>query len=128
MTAYTVTAKRWEHGLELHIDGIGVTQSRTLDDAEAMVRDYIESLTGRGTDGDEIVIRRDGTVTADGKGSPLADGDHVEAWHEGERYTATVKAVRPQHPGCGGHRHIVLIRDGDRAEVESFSDAVAVIP
>ncbi len=25
--AYTVNAKRWEHGWELHIDGIGVTQS-----------------------------------------------------------------------------------------------------
>ena len=39
--AYTVTAKRWEHGWELHIDGIGVTQSRLLSDAEAMVRDYL---------------------------------------------------------------------------------------
>ena len=39
--AYTVTAKRWEHGWELHIEGIGVTQSRLLGDAEAMVRDYL---------------------------------------------------------------------------------------
>jgi len=38
---YNVTAKRWEHGWELHIDGIGVTQSRLLSDAEAMVRDYL---------------------------------------------------------------------------------------
>lgn len=39
--AYTVTAKRWEHGWELHIDGVGVTQSRLLGDAEQMVRDYL---------------------------------------------------------------------------------------
>ena len=42
---YNVTAKRWKHGWELHIDGVGVTQSRTLDTAEQMVRDYVETLT-----------------------------------------------------------------------------------
>jgi DNA-directed RNA polymerase specialized sigma24 family protein len=40
-TLYQVTAKRWRRGWELHIDGVGVTQSRTLLDAEEMVRDYI---------------------------------------------------------------------------------------
>jgi len=39
-----VTAKRWAHGWELHIDGEGVTQSRSLGDAESMVRDYITLL------------------------------------------------------------------------------------
>jgi len=39
---YQVTAKRWAHGWELHIDGVGVTQSHGLHDAERMVRDYIE--------------------------------------------------------------------------------------
>ena len=42
---YNVTARRWKHGWELHIDGVGVTQSRTLDTAEQMVRDYVETLT-----------------------------------------------------------------------------------
>ncbi len=41
MSTYTVRAKRWKHGWELHIDGVGVTQSRNLDGAEQMVRDYI---------------------------------------------------------------------------------------
>lgn len=41
MKTYRVVAKRWAHGWELHIDGVGVTQSRTLGEAEAMVRDYI---------------------------------------------------------------------------------------
>jgi multidrug efflux pump subunit AcrA (membrane-fusion protein) len=39
---YHVTAKRWEHGWELHIDGVGVTQSRGVADAEEMVRHYLE--------------------------------------------------------------------------------------
>lgn len=41
MKTYTVHAKPWERGWELHIDGVGVTQSHTLDDAEPMARDYI---------------------------------------------------------------------------------------
>lgn len=41
MRTYNVRAKRWEHGWELHIEGVGVTQSRTLWDAEEMARDLI---------------------------------------------------------------------------------------
>jgi hypothetical protein len=41
MTTYAVRAKRWEHGWELHIEGVGVTQSRTLWDADKMARDLI---------------------------------------------------------------------------------------
>jgi hypothetical protein len=55
-TTYNVTAKRWKHGWELHIDGVGVTQSRTLDTAERMVRDYIETLTDTDVSGDAVVI------------------------------------------------------------------------
>jgi hypothetical protein len=40
-TTYKVRAKRWVRGWELHIDGVGVTQSHGLRDAEMMVRDYI---------------------------------------------------------------------------------------
>jgi hypothetical protein len=57
MSTYTVRATRWAHGWELHIDGMGVTQSRNLDGAEQMVRDYIESLTGLDTSNDEITIK-----------------------------------------------------------------------
>lgn len=41
---YTVRAKRWQNGWELHIDGPdyeGVTQSYGLKSAERMARDYI---------------------------------------------------------------------------------------
>jgi hypothetical protein len=55
-TTYTVHAKRWEHGWELHIDGVGVTQSRTLNDAEAMVRDYIALDTGAAPDSFAVEI------------------------------------------------------------------------
>lgn len=41
---YHVTAKRWELGWELHVDGVGVTQSRSLATAETMVREYVASM------------------------------------------------------------------------------------
>ena len=41
MKTYRVRAKRWEHGWKLHIENVGVTQSRTLWDAEDMARDLI---------------------------------------------------------------------------------------
>lgn len=41
MTTYTVTAKRWAHGWELHIDDVGVTQARSLSVAESTAREYI---------------------------------------------------------------------------------------
>jgi DNA-directed RNA polymerase specialized sigma24 family protein len=52
---YTVSAVPWEHGWELHIDGEGVTQTRTLDKAAGQVRDYLATLHG-GEYGDVEVI------------------------------------------------------------------------
>ncbi len=57
MTTYHVVARRWKRGWELHIDGVGVTQIRRLGEAEGMVRDYIESLTGQDTSDSTVVIR-----------------------------------------------------------------------
>jgi hypothetical protein len=62
-TTYTVRAKRWERGWELHIDGVGVTQSRTLNDAEAMVRDYIALATDAAPD--SFAVRIIPEVSAD---------------------------------------------------------------
>ncbi len=56
MTTYEVRACRWKHGWELHIADIGVTQSRSLAEAETMVRDYIETLTGVDANGAQVVI------------------------------------------------------------------------
>jgi hypothetical protein len=44
---YIVHAKRWERGWELHIDGVGVTQSHGLTDSPDMARSYITMMTGR---------------------------------------------------------------------------------
>lgn len=56
---YTVRAVPWERGWELHIDGEGVTQVRTLDKAANQVRDYLESLHDRDFDfggADDVII------------------------------------------------------------------------
>ena len=53
---YAVRAKRWKHGWELHIEGEGVTQVRTLATAEQQVRDYLESLHDRSFATAEIAI------------------------------------------------------------------------
>lgn len=53
---YEVLARRWARGWELHIDGVGVTQSRTLTDAEEMVRDYIALDLGIEPDTFEVRI------------------------------------------------------------------------
>lgn len=47
MKAYKVRAVKWREGWELHVDGEGVTQVRTLAKAERQVRDYLESLHDR---------------------------------------------------------------------------------
>lgn len=56
MTTYDVRAKRWEHGWELHIAGVGVTQSRTLWDAEMMARDLISRREGLAPGAFEVAI------------------------------------------------------------------------
>ena len=99
MTTYTVRAKRWEHGWELHIDGIGVTQSRTLDTAEGMVRDYVASLTGRDTAADAVEIRPDlGGLEADA----AAARERVErSQREGREAIAAFGKVAQRLRGAG---------------------------
>jgi len=53
---YQVRAKKWENGWELHIEGLGVTQSRSLRDAERMVRSYVAMDTGAATESFGIEI------------------------------------------------------------------------
>ena len=57
--AYNGIAKRWGHGWELHIDGIGVTQSRLLSDAEGMVRDYLAADDISDAETAEVTIHPD---------------------------------------------------------------------
>ena len=47
MTTYSVRAKRWERGWELHIDGVGVTQfAQPRRGREGVSRRYISMTTG----------------------------------------------------------------------------------
>lgn len=41
-----VRAKRWDKGWELHVDGVGVTQTDDLADADAMVASYVTAACG----------------------------------------------------------------------------------
>ncbi|MEO6881337.1 MAG: antitoxin HicB [Mycobacteriaceae bacterium] len=50
MSKYRVTAMRWGRGWELHVDGIGVTQCRTLATAEQQVRDFVATELNRDVD------------------------------------------------------------------------------
>ena len=54
---FTVMAKRWDKGWELHIDGIGVTQARKLSEAELMVRDLIKRRESAAGDDIELEWR-----------------------------------------------------------------------
>ncbi len=44
MSAYTVQAVKWEHGWELHVQDVGVTQCRTLAAAAQQVRDFVATM------------------------------------------------------------------------------------
>jgi len=44
--SYLVRAVKWSEGWELHVEGEGVTQTRTLDKAVDQVRSYLETLHG----------------------------------------------------------------------------------
>lgn len=46
VNTYRVTAKHWDQGWELHVDGVGVTQVRVLANAEQQACDLIETMTG----------------------------------------------------------------------------------
>lgn len=57
---YRVTAKTWDGGWELHVNGVGVTQTKHLGDAEATVRDYLEVLGLNGEAAIEVSCELDG--------------------------------------------------------------------
>jgi hypothetical protein len=64
---------------------------------------------------------------SDYKGKPVSVGAHVEAYLDGTRYTATVKEIKQHRPGDGDFRCVILVREDDHTEVESFSDAVVTL-
>lgn len=59
MSGYTARAVRWEHGWELHVDGVGVTQVRVLEHAVQQVRDLVETMTGEPADDADVILTLD---------------------------------------------------------------------
>jgi len=53
---YHVTVRRWKRGWELHIDGVGVTQSTSLAGAERMVRDHLALVFDADPDTFQVAI------------------------------------------------------------------------
>ena len=83
--SYVVTARRWEHGWELHIadaagDEIGVTQSRTLAGADRMIRDYL-AIDGR-------------DAAADVKVRPQLGAEETERVQRARRMIAEAEAAQ----------------------------------
>ncbi len=53
---YIAKAKRWEHGWEIHVEGVGVTQVRLLEQAIPQARDLIETMLDLRVDESEIEL------------------------------------------------------------------------
>ncbi|MGV3564169.1 MAG: antitoxin HicB [Nocardioides sp.] len=110
MSTYTVRAKRWSGGWELHIDGEGVTQCRTLADAERQVRDYLSTVHDRDHDEATVLV------------VPDLGGIEVEVEEVRE---ATAAAAAAQRAAAERSRDLAR-RLRDEAGL-SVSDAAAVL-
>lgn len=103
MSTYHVAAKRWGAYWELHIDGVGVTQSRTLLAAERIVRDYL-ALDGHAdaaTAGIDIRPELDGDLAAEAEAARQAVRD-VEAARKASAARSRVVARRLRRSGLSG--------------------------
>ncbi|MDH6136493.1 DNA-directed RNA polymerase specialized sigma subunit [Kitasatospora sp. MAA4] len=94
-TTYTVVAKRWRHGWELHIDGIGVTQSRSLLDAEPMAREYISLELDVSEDSFGLVVTPEIGAGVDGELLDLRQADR-EAEAAQKRASAKRRTIAAQ--------------------------------
>jgi predicted XRE-type DNA-binding protein len=96
MSAYTVHARPWARGWELHIDGVGVTQSRSLRDAGRMARDYIMLDTGTdpGPSGVKVIPEVDGLERdAESAREAAAQADKAQR-AAARRYRDVARALR----------------------------------
>lgn len=109
--AYTVTAKRWAHGWELHVKGLGVTQTRSLALAERDATDYIESMTDKAP--------ASVTVTPDLEDKAAA----VAALHE-----AQDKAQRAVQLAAKAQRNLIAELSGDGLSKNDIARVLDVSP
>ncbi|MQS09334.1 hypothetical protein [Streptomyces alkaliphilus] len=108
-SVYRVVAKRWKHGWELHVDGVGVTQSRTLVDAEPMARDYISLVLDLPDDAFGIEMVPEIGAGADGELITLDQADR-EAEGAQERAVTQRRKVARQLDSLGlSGREIAIV-------------------
>lgn len=90
---YTVTAKRWQLGWELHVEGLGVTQSRSLASAGRMAREYIAAMLDL-DDEDAIAVQLvpelDTETTAEVQATRAATRRAEQARHEAAQRARTL--------------------------------------
>ena len=90
MTDYKTRATRWAKGWELHVDGVGVTQSRTLATAADEARDYIVSQTGTAESDVHVILDSDlgeigGRIAAMRRMRRRAEAEQIKAGQESRR-------------------------------------------
>jgi hypothetical protein len=113
---YEAAARRWENGWELHIRGLGVTQSAALADAEAMTRDYVSTLLGLPEDSFDVTVlppAGGGMGEAGPDRVPVAGETIRQAWEE--REINRLVNERMADPAPGVPLAVVLRETLDRA-------------
>lgn len=89
ITEFVARAVRWAHGWELHVDGVGVTQVRTLGKAEQQVRDLVETMTGKDVSDAKVTVVPDvGDLT------PRIVKAHRDAERAREQTAAAAREMR----------------------------------
>lgn len=110
-TVYEAIAKRWKGGWELHIADIGVTQSRTLTDAEAMVRDYVAMLLSVAEDSFDVLVTPEIGAALDDEIRSIDDAD--TAAREAQERAATLRrevAASLRSLGLSGREIAIVLR------------------
>lgn len=56
---HVARARRWDHGWEIYVDGVGVTQVRILEHAKRQACDLIETMTDERPGEEDVEVRLD---------------------------------------------------------------------
>jgi len=91
MSAYNVRAVKWEHGWELHVEDVGVTQCHTLAAAVQQVRDFVATMLDTDAADDEIHL------------SVVLGGVEKDVEHARQM---TAEAIEKQHQAAAESRRV----------------------
>ena len=109
MTNYVVQARQWEGGWELHVEGVGVTQSASLATASRETRDYLATVFDGNPDDYSVIV--------------IIDLGGLETEPEQARL-ATAEAAKAQKDAAAAARRVAR---NLRAHGLSVSDVAAVM-